>query len=514
MTLTQTGATVTGDATQTGSCLDGSNGQLSDASGAFTVGNSELHGSSLDFELDQCEFTGTIQGQNPLRATGTVNCGPAPSLTGTWQAERGGDGAPPGPIGNVSGPNGDTLVVADEAVILAGATDDRALAWVGYRLGPPIDAADSAPATGTLDDEVFHLQLSGAAAGQSTLIIFARDSAGNLAQSAFDPVTVLDQTRRPTDLVVGLNPHVSTTSALADMAMDTTRRILFLAQRDSGWIEFNSLDGALSSPGIIPTPYPPTGLDLTPDGSTLVLGFNTPGLGETTFGAVDLTGGNFTLDTTHFELASQIPPFDLGGVNHLVVVSSGRVFAALNTGTVLEYDPGTVSGQFRQDLGPVPNEATVTTSGDRATMLVYLEGSCCPFLASVYRVAGDAFSPPAPTLNTIEFFASTTADLTGSRFLIGNQFFDGTLTSLGPVPASDAIGSQTALSPDGTFAYFLTGYGYQKVRVSDGVTVERVRLLELPLALKIAPDGSRLVLSAVDRHSPGVPDRIVVVDPR
>ena len=44
--------------------------------------------------------------------------------------------------------------------------------------------------------------------------------------------------------------------------------------------------------------------------------------------------------------------------------------------------------------------------------------------------------------------------------------------------------------------------------------MERVRLLELPVALKIAPDGSRLVLAAVDRHALGVPDRIVVVDPR
>ena len=149
MTLAQTGTTVSGDGAQTSSCLDGSTGVLSDGSAAFTLANGELHGSTLDFDLDQCAFTGTIQGKNLLRAVGTVSCGSAPSLTGTWHAERGGDGAPPGPIGSVSGPNGDTLVVADEAVILAGATDDRALAWVGYRLGPPIDAADSAPATGT-----------------------------------------------------------------------------------------------------------------------------------------------------------------------------------------------------------------------------------------------------------------------------------------------------------------------------------------------------------------------------
>src|SRR5207247_1776702 len=95
----------------------------------------------------------------------------------------------------------------------------------------------------------------------------------------------------------------------------------------------------------------------------------------------------------------------------------------------------------------------------------------------------------------------------GDRWLVHNLLFDGALNLLATVLPSDP--GPGTIAPDGSAAYYPTLYGYEKVRLPDGVVLERVRIPPNDARLTVLPDGLRLVLSGAAGFT-----RVTVVDLR
>ena len=207
---------------------------MGDASGRSST-NGELHGSTLVFEVNRRGIHRHVQGKRAARLRRSrLRPGSEPDDRHCRRTRR--RWCPPGP-GGASLANGDTLVVADEAVIVVGASDDRPPGLVST--GTPIDVSDSFPRPAR-----WTTVCSGCAPRflGNPLRGFRRDSV-KLHSVASIRSPCFDQTRRTTGLVGGFNPKVSTPSGFADMAMDTTRR-LCSGTAGQRLIELSSLDGS------------------------------------------------------------------------------------------------------------------------------------------------------------------------------------------------------------------------------------------------------------------------------
>lgn len=94
--ITQTGVTFSGTADQTGECLE--QGEPIDNSGTFEIVQGSIHSTTIRFLQPgdvECAYQGTLVGNPPTSASGTVTCtgllglfGPAINATGTWQMTR------------------------------------------------------------------------------------------------------------------------------------------------------------------------------------------------------------------------------------------------------------------------------------------------------------------------------------------------------------------------------------------------------------------------------------------
>jgi hypothetical protein len=83
------------------------------------------------------------------------------------------------------------------------------------------------------------------------------------------------------------------------------------------------------------------------------------------------------------------------------------------------------------------------------------------------------------------------------RFMMANTVFGTTMDSLATVSTQDWGGDGPGggeLSADGLSVYTPTLYGYQKVRVSDGLLLEQVKLGMTPVRLLATGDGGRLIV--------------------
>jgi hypothetical protein len=381
------------------------------------------------------------------------------------------------------------------------ATDNHRLGWVGYRIGQPVIAQDSFPATGTTGQFAFSGVVAPAWVGTPPLRVFVRDSAGNEATNDFPlQLRVLDAVRTPFRTAAGV-------AGIQDVAYDAKRDALYVMHTFS--IDVLPLPTmAYATP--ITTPELRGGhMDLTPSADSLV--FANQVVSDSVFvvlATVDLTQPVRSLQTVHLKRAVDTDnnPIETG------VAAANKAFVPIidnsGNGEFDELDFATQAQQRRSDAGDAGNIPTFTRlvpSGDRQHMAVVWDNR-----GQIYSAVGDSFSGVATLPASALATGAASADQTGTRYLLSGYLLDQNLALLRTFdyPSSPSFPNTaviSALSPDGATAYFCQTVDgttdralILKVRASDGVVLQRILMPALLSPLLALPDGLRLVGFARD----------------
>jgi hypothetical protein len=485
LTLTQSSGSATAVLSQAGTCVQVGGGPI-DNSGSAS-GPAQVGASSIEFVVAQCAYRGSLSGTPPDLADGTVACsGGGLSLSGTWHGVRGGDVTAPGVSATEDAPAGDSVYVPGDTIQIAvDADDNQQLAWVGYRIGDPGRGSDSVPATGRHFSHTFAAPT--AAPWSGDIMVFARDADGTPVQIDSLLPTLTGYVRHPTH-------DFPLTAPVTDIAYDAKRHVIYVSQRDSQRVVALSLDTYTYGTSLA-MPSFPSGVDVTPGGDSLLVALSR----FASLGVVDLTQNPLVVDTIQL-------PFDtLRLLKALRIASNGRALVSFKSLSgfdgALDYDLATGAAHLRTDVG-IGGQAwepvVIARSPDR-TKLVYVQTSLVPGVpAQVYNPASDAFGG---TVGTVDQSAPSVGAST-DRFLIGGTVYSSSLTPIKVVFPGSPVSRWpvTAISTDGLYLYVADpgvpgapGPGYSKVRVSDGVVLERVRLPTPATRLTPLPDGHTLI---------------------
>jgi len=400
---------------------------------------------------------------------------------------------------NIGGDLSNPLVVNDTLRVTVNASDNYQTAWVGYFTGLPANFRDSVAVTGADASHAFARLIPPSWVGNQALLFFARDWRGQLSvtQSAAN-LYVFDADRRPTRTGPALGP-------VRDLAYDGKRGRLYLTQAGVSGITIVKLSD-LTLGTAIPTPFVPTGIDLSTGGDTLVVAFRrTPYLG-----LVDLTLPSPHADTVRLTFDSgggRGPDFVRVAANDkaLVLIASDSGGTANNEahGRVWAYDLLTRTQGLRTDagtLGSIAGNALLTRSIDRTHVFLVPPVDCCSIPAQVYAAAGDAFGPPTSTNGAPLERAS--ADSTGSRLLVDHSVFDGSLNFIGTRDVNFYSGGSNVIAPGGAIAYYAEDPGYipqtyATVRLSDAAVLEKTLIRPaFNTRFWLSPDGLSLITTS------------------
>jgi len=331
--------------------------------------------------------------------------------------------------------------------------------------------------------------------------LFARDSLGNLAETSLAAATVVKGIRRPT--------HVFPLDAwVYDMAYGVSRNALYLSQPDPDRVLVFSV-GTLAFAPSIQLFSRPQGLDLTVGGDSLVVALRT----SPYLAIVNLVSGH--TDTVRLNMTSLLNPGPanvrvMGNSKAMVTISfSGSGFG----GQVIEYDLVSGTQRARSDAGvggPVTEVVPLARAGDRSDLLLIIDNNCCPEDGNVYVTATDTVAVKHATVS--RYNPKVSANQTGSLFLIGESLFDSNLNLLRTFTSSYYLGGSNTIAPDGLSVYLGKDFGYLKLRASDGVLVEDVRVGLSFERLFALPGGLWLAGIAGDPTT-GAP-RLVLIDLR
>ncbi|HEY7395872.1 MAG TPA: hypothetical protein VH559_13550, partial [Gemmatimonadaceae bacterium] len=155
-------------------------------------------------------------------------------------------------------------------------------------------------------------------------------------------------------------------------------------------------------------------------------------------------------------------------------------------GSIAEFDLAT------QTLGSAvttTESLPMAVSGNRQRVYALIDDSCCPEDGIYYDATKGKFSSARGVISY--YFPAVATDFTGAHALFGNVFTDGNLTPINTF-ASRGV-NPVALSSDGSYAFFATGSGVDKVRTTDNVTVDSFNIGAQPTHLLLLPDGLTLV---------------------
>lgn len=488
LTLTQSSGSATVVLNQAGTCVQVGGGPI-DNSGTAS-GTAEVGASSIDFVVAQCAYHGSLAGTPSDSVDGTVSCsggvGGGLSLSGTWHGGRGGDVTAPVVSATENAPAGDSVFVPGDTVEIAvDADENQQLAWVGYRIGDPGTGSDSVPATGRHFSHTFAAPTSAPWSGD--LMVFARDAAGTPVQIHALLRTLTGYIRHPTH-------DFPLTAPVNDIAFDAKRHVIYLSQHDSQRVAVVSLDTYTYGTSLA-MPSFPSGVDVTPGGDSLLVAL----WRFASLGVVDLTQNPLVVDTIQL-------PFDtLRLLNALRIASNGKAIVSFKSLSgfdgALDYDLATGAAHLRTDVGMSGQDwepVVIARSPDR-TKLVYVQTNLVPGVpAQVYNPVSDAFGGAVGTVDQSAPSVGASTD----RFLIGGTVYSSSLTPIKVVFPGSPVSRWpvTAISTDGLYLYVADpgvpgapGAGYSKVRVSDGVVLERVRLPTPATRLTPLSDGHTLI---------------------
>ncbi|HYU00404.1 MAG TPA: hypothetical protein VEK85_08500, partial [Gemmatimonadales bacterium] len=228
---------------------------------------------------------------------------------------------------------------------------------------------------------------------------------------------------------------------------------------------------------------------------------------------VNLVSGH--TDTVRLNMTSLLNPGPanvrvMGNSKAMVTISfSGSGFG----GQVIEYDLVSGTQRARSDAGvggPVTEVVPLARAGDRSDLLLIIDNNCCPEDGNVYITATDTVAVKHATVS--RYTPKISANQTGSLFLIGESLFDGNLNLLRTFTSSYYLGGSNTIAPDGLSVYLGKDFGYLKLRASDGVLVEDVRVGLSFERLFALPGGLWLAGIAGDPTT-GAP-RLVLIDLR
>lgn len=383
----------------------------------------------------------------------------------------------------------------DQLQIRLDASDNSALAWVGYRIGAPVNLADSVAVDAATYSSTRGLTIAPAWLGVSEVTFFATDRAGHRATVIAPALSVYPVVARPTrgvDLPAG---------NIADVVVDARRGLVYLAQPDSNRVLVLSI-ATMTLGAPIATPGYPTGLDLTASGDSLVVALRR----SSALGIVDLTRAQPSLDSVHLDLPQAFPGSH-DGPYKLRVSAANRVLLVLTIDgsgwdPLQQYDLTAGRQTTRSDAaflnGVVETETRVVVSGDRSKLTLFMDG-CCPNYGMMYSSSSDVFGGWTGTTDTQG--AAISMDDTGGHVLIASSLFDGNLS---PVRVYDPphfdlahdrfnATTPTVIAPTGDIAYISIGTAYYVVRLSDGGVLEQVFLPTRTTRLLVVNGGGTLL---------------------
>jgi hypothetical protein len=349
-------------------------------------------------------------------------------------------------------------------------------------------------------------------AGTASVTTFARDAGGGRSQLTFDDLVILGNTiRRPT-------ASLALTAFVKDLAVDARRGRVYLSEPDLQRVASVDLASGAYGPAIA-APFPPAGIDLTPGGDSLVMASGA----STAIGVASLKAG--TPVVTRSVASGPATSGVTWVADRLRILGNNKVMVTVTTadpfscceGWLSQYDLATGASRLRTDAGPPPGAISNREPLGRATdgsRLLLVEACCTPLFLRTYAAATDSFSARVPVeVPTAPYGVS--GDTAGSRFLVANALFDGSLQPVATFAQPDyQQGGATVLSPDGTVAYLAIYDGYLKVNVSDGAVLERVRLPRWSMAFAITPDGNTLIATSGTAQAFGADERVLLVDLR
>jgi hypothetical protein len=362
----------------------------------------------------------------------------------------------------------------DVATLRLNASDNRALRAYGYAVSG-MGIRDSVSAAGTTAQRTVQLALPNA--GTFTVTVFATDSAGNHSELVGAMLTVASRTRRPIASVP--------LGGGRDIAYEPRRNQIYVSQPDSGKIAVVAADAVARLSSIAISNGRPNGIDVTLGGDTLVVGLT----GTQSLGFVNLNTGATTTQTVITDtFLSRTPAGVRVAANNRVIF--GVTFSGSGYGgSIMEFNLATHTlGSSVTTTESLPMAA----SGNRQRVYALIDDSCCPEDGIYYDATKGKFGPARGVISY--YFPSVATDFTGAHALFGNILTDANLAPITTF-ASRSV-NPVELSLDGSYAFFATSTGVDKVRTSDGSTVESFTLGEQPTHFHMLPDGLTLVATS------------------
>jgi hypothetical protein len=367
-------------------------------------------------------------------------------------------------------PNG-AFFPGDTATLTITASDNRALRAYGYAVSG-IGIRDSVSASGTSAQRVARLPLM--SAGTYTVTVFATDSAGNHVELLGAVLTVASRSRRPI-MSVALD-------GAYDIAYESKRNRIYISQPDSARIAVVAADAVSRLSSLPVSNGRPTGIDVTLGGDTLVVGLT----GTLNLGFIDLNSGAMTTQAVISDTFLDRTPSGVRvAANNRVIF--GVTFAGSGYGgSIMEFDLATRTvGSSVTTTEALP----MAVSGNRQRVYALIDDSCCPEDGVYYDATKGRFSSTRGVISS--YGPGIATDFTGAHALFGNVLTDANMLPIGTFPSRSQ--NPVALSLDGTYAFFGTATGVEKVRISDNGTVESFNIGGQPTRLRLLPDGLTLV---------------------
>jgi hypothetical protein len=391
------------------------------------------------------------------------------------------------------------LGIGDVNQLTVGFLDNHAVRWLGYRLGPPVNVADSVPPRGSslffpgdavpTDTASFGLHVAESWLGTSPhLVVFARDERGNLAQVDYGPTPIGRWRDHPTrTLTLG--------DSASDVAIDEKRQLLYVSVPSARQIAVVDPAGPALR-GTIAAPASPGGVDITLSGDSLYVALEN----RAALGVVDLTRAPLVMDTVPIgiDTVRKKQPFDDTAYlavwpDRLRIASNGRVVISTtwppNTmpfeSRIVVFDPASKTTD-RYSRGAMWHQA-VGRSADRSRVVIGdgLNDFALydPSQNTVQLVPGGADGPVSLTAN-------------GNLVLAWGILHDRSLATLRALGDSRSYTKATVLQQDGSMAILAARqspvyYGY---RVADGFLAERGSLPFQARYLALTTDGTTLVV--------------------
>jgi hypothetical protein len=390
-----------------------------------------------------------------------------------------------------------TIGIGDTLELYVVGTDNHRLAYIGYE-GAGI--RDSVVANLPAWSHTFRLTVSPTwLPVRPVFTAWARDVSGNVSGLGGNSTRMIpvDDGGDRLELTVPLTGQ----GAPYDAVWDAKRNAVYVLRSNGNGID-GQIDivhvpsGALGTP--IPLPSVPLGFVLSESGDSLLVTFFDPRL----LAIVDLSPsvGSATVVPVREDLVAN-------NFARTAQIANGHVFLPLTGGPspsrLLDLDLATGVQVIRSDIG----DGSGLSVGPSLFRLPDGRLFLCPDSPYSYATERFLYSPGSNTFTpTLKLRAAGAGQFSASpsgRFMLGNTVYDAALDSVAALGTQDwreEYGRAAALSADGSTAFLAATYGYEKVRVSDGVLLEQVILDTTPVELLPLPDGYRLIAIG---HLPG-----------